>query len=56
MKGYYNYITEAHGKIRELNAGLSLVAPCYLLKEILDTDIIKKQIDKIAKSSEKSTK
>ncbi len=52
MKGHYNDIIETqNGIIRELNAGLALVTPCYLLKEILDTDIAKKQIEDVAKFS-----
>lgn len=35
MKGHYNDVIETHGIVRELNAALALVTPCYLLKEIL---------------------
>ncbi|MGA9170082.1 MAG: serine protease [Nitrososphaeraceae archaeon] len=41
MKGHYNDFFEVPGFARELNAGLALVTPCYLLKELLYTEAAK---------------
>ncbi len=36
MKGHYNDVIETkNGLVRELNAGLALITPCYLLREVL---------------------
>jgi hypothetical protein len=44
MKGHYNDLLEIPNVIvRELNAGLALVTPCYLLKELLYTTKAKEQ-------------
>ena len=43
MKGHYRDIMEAHGIVRELNAAMALITPCYLLKELLMTEEAKKQ-------------
>ena len=38
IKGHNNHLFEnASGYIRELNAGLALVAPCYFLDDLLYT-------------------
>jgi hypothetical protein len=47
MKGHYNDMIETHGIVRELNAGLALVTPCYLLKEILHSKKAIEQREKI---------
>ena len=48
MKGHYNDLVETReGILRELNAGLALVTPCYLLKEILYGDIAQRQVRNI---------
>lgn len=47
MKGHFNDVVETFtGIIRELNSGLALVTPCYLLKELLET----KEIENYLKS------
>jgi hypothetical protein len=44
LKGHYNDLIENRiGILRELNAGLAAVTPCYLLKELLQTKIAKEQ-------------
>ena len=44
MKGHYNDLLEIPNVIvRELNAGLALVTPCYLLRELLYTTKAKEQ-------------
>lgn len=52
MKGHYRDIIEAHGIIRELNAAIALVTPCYLLHEILNTDDARKQREELAAQME----
>jgi hypothetical protein len=49
MMGHFNHI-EGVEKGRELNVGLALVIPCYLLYELLHTENAKKDRERVAKS------
>jgi hypothetical protein len=52
MKGHYNDIIEApNGIVRELNASLALVTPCYLLYDLLHTESANKDRQEAAKDS-----
>ena len=49
IKGHYNDIAETpNGIIRQLNMGLAMVTPCYILKEILDSDKAKQHMKEIS--------
>jgi hypothetical protein len=49
MKGHYNDVIETpQGIVRELNANLALVTPCYLLYELLHTEIAKQDLEEAA--------
>lgn len=48
MKGHYNDVLETPvGIVRELNASLALVTPCYQLREILMSDKARQQRAKL---------
>lgn len=48
IKGHYNDLLDvAVGYVREINAGLALVTPCYYLTEILHTKRAKEQRDEL---------
>jgi hypothetical protein len=52
MKGHYNDILETpRGIVRELNAGLALVTPCYLLDELLNSEDAIKDREEAAKDA-----
>jgi hypothetical protein len=55
IKGHYNDIIEnPSGYAREINAGLALVTPCYLLNELLHTKKAKEQRERIITENMKS--
>jgi hypothetical protein len=48
IKGHYNDLLDvAHGYVREINAGLAVVTPCYYLNEILHTKRAKEQREEL---------